>query len=347
MNQNPNQEEPLVSVVLNSFNAEKLIGEQIDSILRQTYKNLELIVCDDHSTDGTLEIVKEYVRKDARVRWVQNETNLGANDRHRGICLTFHRGFGLSKGEFIAISDADDFWLPNKIEMLTTYLLANPGVDLVFSNSEITSSDLSVKLGSLQEKQGNRRPSGLISIETLLERNLVAGHVTFFRRKIVPRILPFPEGWTFDSWVGLVCALNSPVGYIDECLVLYRQHGASLIGAEPRNLRYYVKRLNDPRFIIDYFNDKSGQLAAHRRLLAIGDISDISKNALAAKIANEEALLRVTGAAGIGQFGARLAGAAWTILRTSQKYHLKQWLFLAVSWRSIKSSGLQSKGMPR
>jgi glycosyltransferase involved in cell wall biosynthesis len=343
MNQNPNSEQPLVSVVLNSFNAEEVIGEQIDSILRQTYKNLELVVCDDHSTDGTLEIVKEYARKDPRVRWVQNETNLGANDRHRGICLTFHRGFELSKGEFIAISDADDFWVSDKIEKLTGYLVANPSVDLVFSNSMIASADLSVKLGSLQEKQGNRRRSGLISIETLLQRNLVAGHVTFFRRKIVPRILPFPVGWTFDSWVGLVCALNSPVGYIDECLVLYRQHGASLIGAEPRNLRYYVKRLNDPGFIMDYFKDKSGQLAAHRRLLANVDMSEYSKNALASKTANEEALLAVIGSTGIAQFGARLARAAWTIMQTKQKYHLKQWLFLAVSWGSIKSARLQNQ----
>jgi hypothetical protein len=226
---------------------------------------------------------------------------------------------------------------------LASFLLANAQVDLVFSNSMITNGDLSLELGSLQEKQGNFRRSGLISIETLLERNFVAGHVTFFRRKIVPRILPFPEGWTFDSWVGLVCALNSPVGYIDECLVLYRQHGGSLIGAEPRDLRYYIKRLNTPEFVIEYFKDKSGQLAAHRRLLAISDIPDFSKNALASKIANEEALLAIIGAAGFAQFCVRLAEAARTILKTNQKYHVKQWLFLAVSWRSIKSSQLQNQ----
>jgi glycosyltransferase involved in cell wall biosynthesis len=340
MNPKINSERPLVSVVLNSFNAEKVIGEQIESILRQTYTNLELIVCDDHSTDGTLEIVKEYARKDPRIRWIQNETNLGANDRHRGICLTFHRGFEASKGEFIAISDADDVWVPDKIEKLLACISSNPAVDLVFSNSMITSGDLSVKLGSLQEKQGNRRPSGLISIETLLERNFVAGHVTFFKRKLVPQILPFPEGWTFDSWVGLVCALNSPVAYIDECLVLYRQHGGSLIGAEPRNLRYYLKRLNTPEFVLDYFKDKSGQVVAHRRLLALGPCED-SKKALVSKIANEEALLDVVAASGFAQFCARLARAAWTIVETKQKYHFKQWLFLALSWRAVKLSPLQ------
>ena len=100
-------EDKLISVILPAYNAEKYLGEAIDSILAQTYKNFELIVLNDGSTDKTEEIVLSY--KDPRIRYVKNEKNLK-------LIKTLNKGIDLAKGEYIARMDADDVSLPTRFE---------------------------------------------------------------------------------------------------------------------------------------------------------------------------------------------------------------------------------------
>src|SRR6185503_10566774 len=102
---------PLVSVVMCTYNGEKFLREQIDSILAQTWLNIELVIVDDVSSDNTVKIIEDFSRKDKRIRYVVNPVNVGYNKN-------FEKAFGLAQGNYIAPSDQDDIWDPKKIEIM-------------------------------------------------------------------------------------------------------------------------------------------------------------------------------------------------------------------------------------
>ena len=98
-----------VSVVMATYNGEKYIREQLDSIINQTYPIHEIIIQDDCSTDGTVAIIEEYVTRHANIKLFVNEQNLGFNENFKTAVMR-------ATGEYIAISDQDDVWFPEKIE---------------------------------------------------------------------------------------------------------------------------------------------------------------------------------------------------------------------------------------
>lgn len=115
----------LVSVVITTYNMERFIAETLDSVLAQTYTNLEIIVADDGSKDSTLEIVGRYAAADPRFKILRAEKNMGFSHN-------MNRGWGAVTGEFTAKLDADDLWFPDKIEKQVAFLNANP--DYVFTH---------------------------------------------------------------------------------------------------------------------------------------------------------------------------------------------------------------------
>lgn len=119
----------LVSIIMPSWNTGKFIGESIQSVLNQTYKNWELIIVDDCSTDNTDEIVASF--NDERIRYFRNEKNSGA-------ALTRNRAIREARGEWIAFLDSDDLWMPQKLEYQIKFMQKN---DLVFSYHEYEKID--------------------------------------------------------------------------------------------------------------------------------------------------------------------------------------------------------------
>lgn len=101
--------QPLVSVIMPAYNAEKYIGEAIASVCAQTYENWELLILDDGSADRTAEIAQAYAQRDARIRVLRNPQNMG-------VARTRNRGFDLAQGEWIALLDSDDRWHVQKLE---------------------------------------------------------------------------------------------------------------------------------------------------------------------------------------------------------------------------------------
>lgn len=116
---------PLVTVFIPVYNAEKYIAESLESILNQTYDNLEIILVDDGSTDKSVEIIKSY--DDPRIRLIQNEKNMG-------IPYTRNVGLDHANGKYMAIMDSDDISLPERIEKQVRYLEENPDIDVVGTN---------------------------------------------------------------------------------------------------------------------------------------------------------------------------------------------------------------------
>lgn len=101
--------QPLVSVVMPVYNAERFLKQAVDSVLNQTYRNIELIMVDDCSRDGSLRIMREYERSDPRVRVV-------AGERNQGVAHVRNSGIRLAKGDYIALLDSDDVWEKDKLE---------------------------------------------------------------------------------------------------------------------------------------------------------------------------------------------------------------------------------------
>ena len=99
---------PLVSIIMPAYNAERYIREAVDSVIVQTHKNWELIIIDDRSSDNTADIAFEYHRLDPRIRLIKNEDNLGAAGSR-------NRGLDEASGDFVALLDADDVWLEDKL----------------------------------------------------------------------------------------------------------------------------------------------------------------------------------------------------------------------------------------
>lgn len=101
--------QPLVSVIMPAYNAEKYIGEAVASVCAQTYENWELLILDDGSADRTVEIAESYAQQDARIQVLRNPQNMG-------VARTRNRGFDLAQGEWIALLDSDDRWRAQKLE---------------------------------------------------------------------------------------------------------------------------------------------------------------------------------------------------------------------------------------
>lgn len=121
---------PAISVVMPAYNAEKFIGEAIESILNQTFKDFELVILNDASTDGTLDVINLYARRDSRTKVITNHQNLYiAGNRNKGI--------GLSQGKYIVWQDADDIAYKTRLEELFTFMESHPEVGICGSYLDI------------------------------------------------------------------------------------------------------------------------------------------------------------------------------------------------------------------
>lgn len=209
--------EPLVSVVLGTYNGEKYLEEQLQSILTQNYRSLEIIICDDASTDSTQQIITLYALKDNRIRYFFNEKNVGANKN-------FEQGFLKATGEYIAIADQDDTWKPEKIQKQLA-LFSDDKIVLAHTGSAVfTGTDLPLhktfKSGELLMK-GN-------DFKKLLLRNTIAGHNIMCRRKTALHALPFPGTIYYDWWLCEVATVYGNIGASPEILAYQRWHENNL-----------------------------------------------------------------------------------------------------------------------
>lgn len=204
-------QEPLISVALCTYNGEKFLSEQMDSILTQTYKNLEIIIVDDCSVDKTINIISVYAEKDKRIKLFRNEANLGFNKN-------FEKALSLTSGDYIAISDQDDIWLPQKLQQLLDNIKNNW---LIFSNSNYLGDSKQDRL-----LKNFKLPS---NYKGILLRNHVTGHTSLLHRDFLNYIFPFPQDGYYDWWMGFIASYHNKIAFLDEALTLYRVHSNSVV----------------------------------------------------------------------------------------------------------------------
>jgi len=203
--------QPLISIALCTYNGERFLREQLDSLVNQTYQNLEIIAIDDCSTDNTLLILKEYENKFDFLNVYQNPNNLGFRKN-------FEKAISQCNGEFIALCDQDDIWRVDKLEIQCK--LINENV-LVYHDSELIDENgtaLNKKVSDVMNLyQGNQ-------CHTFLFENCVSGHSCLLSKKLIPYILPFPPQIYHDKWIAFVAASQGNISCSKEVLVYYRQH---------------------------------------------------------------------------------------------------------------------------
>jgi glycosyltransferase involved in cell wall biosynthesis len=204
---------PKVSVVLCSFNGEKHIEEQLQSVMQQTYSNLEFIFSDDASTDDTVAIMENLSKADERVKIFRQQTNIGYNGNFVSACQK-------AAGEFIAICDQDDIWHPEKISRMMAGWVKD--VPLMYCNSIRFSGDEIPK--DPDDNPLYRRFEGK-DLRKLSVFNTISGHALIFKRRFLNSILPVPEKLMYDWWAGAVASCNGGVGYLHDILVYQRVHG--------------------------------------------------------------------------------------------------------------------------
>lgn len=203
-------ENTLISIALCTYNGEKYIGAQLESIIGQTYKNLEIIIVDDRSTDNTFDIIKNYQERDQRIKCFRNEVNLGFNKN-------FERAIDLTTGQYISISDQDDIWLPNKIQVLADHI---KDFWLICSNSRYMNADSSLTERYLL----NNFSLSHRNFKALLLNNFVTGHTVLFSKELLKYALPFPKIGFYDWWMGFVAFYYKKITYVDQVLTHYRLH---------------------------------------------------------------------------------------------------------------------------
>jgi glycosyltransferase involved in cell wall biosynthesis len=197
------QENPLVSVIIPCLNRETLVGQAIESALNQTYQNLEVIVVNDGSTDGTENVVLSYTEKTSRVRYFKHEVN-------KGIPAARNTGIRSSLGQYVAFLDSDDMWLPNKIEAQLQIFCqdAEEEVGVVWSNAYYTDQLGNTKTSDAEVPDDLAYLSGLNLLRRLFLRNFIIAGTTMIRRYCFEKVGLLDEqlrGGTddWDLWLRL------------------------------------------------------------------------------------------------------------------------------------------------
>jgi glycosyltransferase involved in cell wall biosynthesis len=197
-----------ISVCVATYNGEKYLKEQIDSILSQMEDGDELLVSDDGSVDGTISILESYGKK----------INLVSSDRVGGVVKNFSNVLSYATGDIVVLSDQDDVWLPGRLLKIRDELA---GADLVVLNGYVVDDHL-VKSGYTVFESVGVRNGFLLN----LIKNTFVGCCMAFRKDILNQVIPLPSYLPWHDWyIGLVAELFYKVRRVETPYLLFRRHG--------------------------------------------------------------------------------------------------------------------------
>ena len=249
----------MISVCMATYNGAEFVLEQINSILIQLGENDELIISDDGSSDDTKAIITSV--NDHRIKLMENKYK-------HGYTANFYNALKYAKGEYIFLSDQDDIWLPNKVEMVLKHLRE---VDFVHTNAKIVDVNLNTICESRNAKYGVK--SGYINN---LVRSRYLGCCMAFNRSVLKSLFPVPiydNSYPHDLWIALISEKYFRTRLIEDCLVLYRRHEGNVSDGGTGdyknvflNLKRIIRRLYYHYYVIKQRRIciKNSKLALHK-----------------------------------------------------------------------------------
>ena len=235
-----------VSIVLCTYNGEKYLRSQLDSILSQTFPIHELIIQDDCSTDSTPDIIREYAQKETVIKAFFNNHNLGFKNNFSDAVLK-------ATGDYVALSDQDDIWLPEHVETLVNIIGDRPMAcaDSMFIDSNGNKLEYTLS----QEKQMlhnyNQGVDGAYRV--FYNYGFFAGHNILITNDFAKKNLPIPDSIDFhDIWFSALACFQGGISYSDKVITLYRQHQDSVT----RHKRHSLFRELKMRHHFDFMDNR-------------------------------------------------------------------------------------------
>lgn len=254
-------EKPLVSVVMSCYNHAEFVGKAIESVLRQTYENIEFIIADDGSADNSVEVIKQY--QDPRIHFTpfEKNTNFG----------TIDFAYECARGKYVATICSDDIWQETLIEKYVAFLEENEEYGACFCKPQIINEQEEL-LDDLEVfKDGNRSKEEWFRL-LYLKGNCICAPSMCVRRMILQQLLPirfqFRQLQDYDLWMRLLQLSN--IYIYPEKLVLYRKHDSGwnqnisaptpdVVMRDVAERKYIMldlmEKLDDTFFIQAFYND--------------------------------------------------------------------------------------------
>ena len=223
-----------ISVITASYNYEQYIGETIESVLNQTYTEWEMIIVDDCSTDGSVEVIKSYT--DSRIKLIQNPEN-------KGLKETLITGIAQASGEWIAFLESDDLWTSDYLEKKSAVAQKHPNTALIFNDVEIFGDD---KMKQKAKPVYRARNTELLKhdyprnmfYDFFLENRILTFSCAMARKDILEKAdFNTPVDKLLDWWLWIHIAGENEFYYIGEPLTKWRLHNESYINSK-RNMRF-------------------------------------------------------------------------------------------------------------
>lgn len=222
----------LISIIMAAYNAENTIGQAITSVIQQTYTDFELIIINDCSTDRTVDVINEFIKKDARIRLINNSKNMG-------VSYTRKHGLDEAKGSWIAILDSDDLWLPEKLAKQVEFQ-KKTNADLLYTGSGFMNVD---------GKQINWKLNvpEVITYRQLLKQNILSNSSALVRKDLYEKYYAVGDDMHEDFAIWLQILRNGIKAYgINEPLLIYRLDDKSKSG---NKLKAAMMNWNTYRYI--------------------------------------------------------------------------------------------------
>lgn len=208
----------MISVCMATYNGSLYLKQQVESILCQLTADDEIIISDDGSTDDTLSVLAAF--NDRRIKiYTHYKGNRVFPNSTAIVTANFENAINQAKGDILFLSDQDDVWLPNKVEVMRKYLT---DYDLVISDAYVTDADLNIIHDTrFHDDCGQTKNIWKAFIST----HPYQGSCMAFRRNVLSKALPFPrEVRSHDTWLGFVGAFYFKTRVIPEKLIYYRRH---------------------------------------------------------------------------------------------------------------------------
>lgn len=226
-----------ISVALCTHNGAHFLREQVRSICLQSLPPVEIVLSDDASTDGSVDVVRAAVAECAAERPARPVAlRIFENRPALRVVKNFEQAIRACTSELIALSDQDDIWLPDRLAQMAPLFGRDPNLLLLHTDARLVDADrrdlghtlfhaLEVTPSEIERIHGGN------AFDVFLRRNLVTGATTVFRRSLLEHALPLPIEWVHDEWLGIIASAIGRVDLLEQPLIDYRQHQSNQIGA--------------------------------------------------------------------------------------------------------------------
>jgi glycosyltransferase involved in cell wall biosynthesis len=248
-----------ISVALCTYNGEKFVQKQLDSILNQEKYNVdEIVICDDKSNDSTIEIINKYKADYPQIiKLFQNETNLGSTKN-------FEKALTICQGNYIFLSDQDDIWKKNKIDRTLKIFNENSDCQGVFSNATlINEEDNTINEITLWDSiffLEKELPKPIDFFDLIARNgNIVTGATLCIKKEVKNFIFPFSDNVLHDEWIAMLLSIEKRLFYSSENLISYRIHKKQQVGVKSKaklksieHKKRIILGLKEPKNFRDY-----------------------------------------------------------------------------------------------